>query len=161
MKDTKIKRYLHVEDLPASIVRQARVGHVMEQAIQDVIGAPCRIIDSYIDLEQVVSTFEIDIPSAKDHYLDSVTLTVYGKNAEMTAVRVFSVKCPYNMTCAIKRGSMTNLDILKGYDPRLDIDVCEDAIILTLSVAGMISDIPRIDKIAGVLRIAEFAMMKT
>ncbi|RNJ77929.1 MAG: hypothetical protein EB830_00960 [Nitrosopumilus sp. H13] len=159
-KEPQAKRYRNVEDLPASVVRQARVGHNTEQAIRDMIGAPCRIIESCMDLEHNESTFEIDIVE-DDQYLDSVDLSVYGNNAEMTATRAFSVGCAYNVDHAIRRGSEMPLGELDGYEPKLEISVCEDALIITLSVAGKASDMPKIHRLVGVMRAAEFAMLKS
>lgn len=132
----------------------------MEQAVRDVIGSPCRIIESNVDLEQNRSAFEIDMPG-DEPYLDSVILSIYGSNAEMTATRAFSVRCPYNMDQATRRGSETPLGELDGHEPRLEISMCEDTLIITLSVAGRVSDMPKIHRLEEVLRAAEFAMLKS
>lgn len=161
-KDTGPRRYKRAEDLPASIVRQASAGYNMEQAIRKVIGSPCIITESDMNLEQNTLDFEMEIPDADgDPYLESITLSIHGSNAEMTAVRAFSVRYPSDMDRIIRLGSETPLDMLDGCRPKLEINICEDTLIITLGVTCRISDIPEIHRVEEAIRAVEFAMLKS
>ena len=155
------ERYGRAEDLPASIVRRSRIGYNPEESVREAISAPCRIIDADIDLAMGVINLDLEIGEPDGSgYIGGAELRMRDGRAELEVSRSLPAPDAGSVERAMKEGSAVPLSPLEGSNPRLDIREDDRTVTMTLTVSNDPARLPSIDALEGVMRRAEFAMLK-
>ncbi|CAI9831063.1 hypothetical protein IBTHAUMO2_150017 [Nitrosopumilaceae archaeon] len=150
-----------VEDLPAMVVRQARAGYCLEQAARDIIGAPCRILESDFDIAAGRMSLELEVPGETSTYLSDVELEVRGGDMTLVAGRCVEILGSADVEGAIERGRLVDPGELGVCRPVLEIYRYEDSVIMEIRLSCRMEDFVGIGAVEDVMRRAEFAMLRT
>ena len=154
-------RYGRGEDPSASIMRRSRIGYNLEESVREVIGTPCRIIVTDIDLAMGVINLYLEIggPDGAGH-IDGAKMRMREGSVELEVSRSLPAPGAGSAERAMQEGSRVPLTSLEGSDPRLDISGDDRTITITLTVSNDTARLPPISALEEVMRRAEFVMLK-
>ncbi|MDA7955224.1 MAG: hypothetical protein MPI91_07010 [Nitrosopumilus sp.] len=141
-------------------VRWSRAGYCLEQAAREIIGAPCKILESDFDIAAGRMGLELEVPGETSAYLSDVELKVRGGDMKLVAGRCVEMSGSADMERAIERGRLVDPGEMGGSRPIMEIYRYEDSV-MEISLSCWIGGFAGMGAVEEAMRRAEFAMLRT